>query len=154
MVRKLLAIVVASAFCLGCAGTSDQGVDNTEAASGVDGSASPLPTTDEGDVELCALASEPLPGSVDAPATNEALAESLKQRAELMLRIAGSTTGELADALTMSSDAMSRLAEAVANNADPAALDGLLSSLTEDTEFVAAQVTIDDAVTSACGKEQ
>ncbi|MEY3641035.1 MAG: hypothetical protein RLZZ199_840, partial [Actinomycetota bacterium] len=93
-------------------------------------------------------------GSAEEPATNEALAESLTQRAELMLRIAGSSTGELADALTMSSDAMSRLADAIANNADPSALDGLLSSLTEDTEFVAAQVTIDDAVTGACGKEQ
>jgi len=151
-VRKTAAALFVALVCLGC-GNSDSS-SSSEADGTADSTVRPLPTTPKGDVELCSLATDALPGSAEEPATNEALAESLTQRAELMLRIAGSSTGELADALTMSSDAMSRLADAIANNADPSALDGLLSSLTEDTEFVAAQVTIDDAVTGACGKEQ
>ncbi len=150
--RKTAAALFVALVCLGC-GNSDSS-SSSEADGTADSTVRPLPTTPQGDVELCSLATDALPGSAEEPATNEALAESLTQRAELMLRIAGSSTGELADALTMSSDAMSRLADAIANNADPSALDGLLSSLTEDTEFVAAQVTIDDAVTGACGKEQ
>lgn len=150
--RKTAAALFVALVCLGC-GNSDSS-SSSEADGTADSTVRPLPTTPKGDVELCSLATDALPGSAEEPATNEALAESLTQRAELMLRIAGSSTGELADALTMSSDAMSRLADAIANNADPSALDGLLSSLTEDTEFVAAQVTIDDAVTGACGKEQ
>lgn len=150
--RKTAAALFVALVCLGC-GNSDSS-SSSEADGAADSTVRPLPTTPQGDVELCSLATDALPGSAEEPATNEALAESLTQRAELMLRIAGSSTGELADALTMSSDAMSRLADAIANNADPSALDGLLSSLTEDTEFVAAQVTIDDAVTGACGKEQ
>jgi len=151
-VRKTAAALFVALVCLGC-GNSDSS-SSSEADGTADSTVRPLPTTPQGDVELCSLATDALPGSAEEPATNEALAESLTQRAELMLRIAESSTGELADALTMSSDAMSRLADAIANNADPSALDGLLSSLTEDTEFVAAQVTIDDAVTGACGKEQ
>jgi len=151
-VKRTAAALLVALFCLGC-GNSDSS-SSSEADGTADSTVRPLPTTPQGDVELCSLATDALPGSAEEPATNEALAESLTQRAELMLRIAGSSTGELADALTMSSDAMSRLADAIANNADPSALDGLLSSLTEDTEFVAAQVTIDDAVTGACGKEQ
>lgn len=150
--RKTAAALFVALVCLGC-GNSDSS-SSGEADGTADSTLRPLPTTPQGDVELCSLATDALPGSAEEPATNEALAESLTQRAELMLRIAESSTGELADALTMSSDAMSRLADAIANNADPSALDGLLSSLTEDTEFVAAQVTIDDAVTGACGKEQ
>lgn len=150
--KRTAAALLVALFCLGC-GNSDSS-SSSEADGTADSTVRPLPTTPKGDVELCSLATDALPGSAEEPATNEALAESLTQRAELMLRIAGSSTGELADALTMSSDAMSRLADAIANNADPSALDGLLSSLTEDTEFVAAQVTIDDAVTGACGKEQ
>lgn len=150
--KRTAAALLVALFCLGC-GNSDSS-SSSEADGTADSTVRPLPTTPQGDVELCSLATDALPGSAEEPATNEALAESLTQRAELMLRIAGSSTGELADALTMSSDAMSRLADAIANNADPSALDGLLSSLTEDTEFVAAQVTIDDAVTGACGKEQ
>lgn len=150
--RKTAAALFVALVCLGC-GNSDSS-SSSEADGTADSTARPLPTTPQGDVELCSLATDALPGSAEEPATNEALAKSLTQRAELMLRIAESSTGELADALTMSSDAMSRLADAIANNADPSALDGLLSSLTEDTEFVAAQVTIDDAVTGACGKEQ
>lgn len=150
--RKTAAALFVALVCLGC-GNSDSS-SSSEADGTADSTVRPLPTTPKGDVELCSLATDALPGSAEEPATNEALAESLTQRAELMLRIAESSTGELADALTMSSDAMSRLADAIANNADPSALDGLLSSLTEDTEFVAAQVTIDDAVTGACGKEQ
>ena len=150
--KRTAAALLVALFCLGC-GNSDSS-SSSEADGTADSTARPLPTTPQGDVELCSLATDALPGSAEEPATNEALAESLTQRAELMLRIAESSTGELADALTMSSDAMSRLADAIANNADPSALDGLLSSLTEDTEFVAAQVTIDDAVTGACGKEQ
>ncbi|MBU6226031.1 MAG: hypothetical protein KGQ43_00430 [Acidobacteria bacterium] len=150
--RKTAAALLVALVCLGC-GNSDSS-SSSEADGTADSTARPLPTTPQGDVELCSLATDALPGSAEEPATNEALAKSLTQRAELMLRIAESSTGELADALTMSSDAMSRLADAIANNADPSALDGLLSSLTEDTEFVAAQVTIDDAVTGACGKEQ
>lgn len=150
--RKTAAALFVALVCLGC-GNSDSS-SSSEADGTADSTVRPLPTTPQGDVELCSLATDALPGSAEEPATNEALAESLTQRAELMLRIAESSTGELADALTMSSDAMSRLADAIANNADPSALDGLLSSLTEDTEFVAAQVTIDDAVTGACGKEQ
>lgn len=150
--RKTATALFVALVCLGC-GNSDSS-SSSEADGTADSTVRPLPTTPQGDVELCSLATDALPGSAEEPATNEALAESLTQRAELMLRIAESSTGELADALTMSSDAMSRLADAIANNADPSALDGLLSSLTEDTEFVAAQVTIDDAVTGACGKEQ
>ncbi len=150
--KRTAAALLVALFCLGC-GNSDSS-SSSEADGTADSTARPLPTTPQGDVELCSLATDALPGSAEEPATNEALAKSLTQRAELMLRIAESSTGELADALTMSSDAMSRLADAIANNADPSALDGLLSSLTEDTEFVAAQVTIDDAVTGACGKEQ
>lgn len=150
--KKTAIVVLVALTCLAC-GTSDSSsnVNGGEIAASTTG---PLPTNPQGQVELCSLAAETLPGSVDTPATNEELAESLTRRAELMLQIAESSTGDLADALTMSSDAMSRLADSVANNADPAALDGLLSSLTEDTKFVAAQVTIDDAVNSACGKEQ
>jgi hypothetical protein len=144
--KKTAIVVLVALTCLAC-GTSDS-------SSNVNGGDIAASTNPQGEVELCSLAAETLPGSVDTPATNEELAESLTRRAELMLQIAESSTGDLADALTMSSDAMSRLADSVANNADPAALDGLLSSLTEDTKFIAAQVTIDDAVNSACGEEQ
>ena len=71
-----------------------------------------------------------------------------------MSMIAKASRGELADALERSSEAMSKLADAVTRNAEPDALDGLLTDLSKDTEFVAAQKVIDAAVLEACKTEE
>jgi hypothetical protein len=142
---------VVGLMCIGC-GNSDvsQGGDIDDSA---ETTVAPLPTTPQGDVELCSLVTETLPGSAQEPATNDALAESLRQRADALERVAGVSGGDLAEALTLSSNAMKNLAEAVAADADPGALNDLIADLEADTAFVSAQSVIDDAVTAECGED-
>lgn len=147
-VNRLVALA-AVVVIVGCGG-DDATPDDPTTTVPVEVSTAPLPTTSAGEVELCALASTPLPGSAEQPATNDQLASSLTERASIMARIADTASGDLADALRMSGEAMNRVAEAVASETDPNALDGLLSTLSSDADFAAAQETIDEAVSSAC----
>ena len=127
--------------------------DSDGAGTTTKSSTTPVVTLPGGEVELCKLATEALPGAVDEPATNESLSRSLAQRAELLKTVAQSTNGDLADALNASSEAMSQLATAVAADANPDALNGLIAELQNDTAFVAAQEVIDKAVAGQCGSE-
>jgi len=149
-VSRLAAVLFLVAGFLSCSGESGStnDSDTSDASSAL--STMPVATTPDGDVELCSLATETLPGSADEPASNESLAASLKTRADAMATIAKASRGELADALARSSEAMSQLADAVTQNAAPDALDSLLTALSQDTEFVAAQEIIDAAVLEAC----
>lgn len=147
---RLAAALLLVVGCLAC--TEESGSTNesdTSEASAVL-STVPVATTPDGDVELCSLATETLPGSPEEPASNESLAASLKTRADAMATIAKASRGELADALARSGEAMSQLADAVTRSAEPDALDSLLTALSQDTEFVAAQEIIDAAVLEAC----
>ena len=146
--RKTALVVLVALTCLAC-GNSDSSSD----AAGGDVAASttgPLPTNPQGEVALCSLAVETLPGSADEPATNEELGKSLTQRADSMARVAAASSGELADALSLSSEAMRNLAHAVVADADPAALNNLIADLQDDAAFNAAQGVIDEAVKGQC----
>lgn len=147
---RLAAALLLVVGCLACteeSGSTNES-DTSEASAAL--STVPVATTPDGDVELCSLATETLPGSAEEPASNESLAASLKTRADAMATIAKASRGELADALARSSEAMSQLADAVTRSAEPDALDSLLTALSQDTEFVAAQEIIDAAVLEAC----
>lgn len=146
--RKTALAALLAVTCLAC-GNSDS---SSDANGGDVGSSTtgPLPTNPQGDVELCSLAVETLPGSADEPATNEELEKSLNQRAESMARVAAASSGELADALSLSSEAMRNLAKAVVADADPAALNNLIADLQDDAAFAAAQEVIDKAVNGQC----
>lgn len=147
--KKVCIVIAFATAAFGCGG-DDEVTSGTSVPQSVVESTAPIPTTPAGDVELCSLASVALPGSADEPATNEELAKSLGERATTLTRIADSSSGDLADALRQSGDAMNRLAEAVASGTDPAAFDGLLTELSTDEKFSAAQTVIDEAVASAC----
>ena len=147
--KKVCIVIAFATVAVGCGG-DDEATSDTSVPRSVVESTAPIPTTPAGDVELCSLASVALPGSADEPATNEELAKSLGERAATLMRIADSSSGDLADALRQSGDAMNRLAEAVASGTDPAAFDGLLTELSTDEKFSAAQTVIDEAVASAC----
>lgn len=67
-----------------------------------------------------------------------------------MAQVAGASSGDLANALTISSEAMRKLAEAVAADADPGTLNELIAELQADTKFTAAQSVIDGAVAKQC----
>lgn len=67
-----------------------------------------------------------------------------------MARVAAASSGELADALSLSSEAMRNLAKAVVADADPAALNNLIADLQDDAAFAAAQEVIDKAVNGQC----
>lgn len=149
-VRKVAIAVVLSVVCLGCANSDSS--SSREADGNTETTVAPLPTTPQGDVELCSLVTKTLPGSAQEPATNDALAESLHQRADALKRVAGVSGGDLAEALTLSSNAMKNLAEAVAADADPGALNKLIADLEADAAFASAQGVIDDAVTAECGE--
>jgi len=147
-VKRTAAALLVALFCLGC-GNSDSS-SSSEADGTADSTARPLPTTPQGDVELCSLTTDALPGSAEEPATNDALAQSLDERANSMAQVAGASSGDLANALTISSEAMRKLAEAVAADADPGALNELIAELQADTKFTAAQSVIDGAVAEQC----
>lgn len=151
---RLVATLFLVVSCLSCASETGSTKESEASGGSVALSTVPVATTPDGDVELCSLATETLPGSAEEPASNESLATSLKARADAMSMIAKASRGELADALERSSEAMSKLADAVTRNAEPDALDGLLTDLSKDTEFVAAQKVIDAAVLEACKTEE
>lgn len=146
--RKTALAVLVAFTCLAC-GNSDSSSDANSGDVGAS-TTGPLPTNPQGDVELCSLAVETLPGSADEPATNEELEKSLNQRADSMARVAAASSGELADALSLSSEAMRNLAKAVVADADPAALNDLIANLQADEAFTAAQGVIDKAVKGQC----
>lgn len=152
MKKVLVAIAASLVFGVvgfGCGGDRGEPSGETVSDSAVD-STTPIPTTPTGGIDLCSLASKALPGSADEPATNVQLAESLTERASILMRVAESSSGELAKALRLSGDAMTRLSEAVASETDPNALDGLLTELSSDVDFAEAQELIDEAVSIAC----
>lgn len=149
-VGRLAAALLLVVSCVSCGGESGSPKESDASDVSTALSTVPVATTPDGDVELCSLATETLPGSAEEPASNQSLAASLKTRADAMATIAKASRGELADALARSSEAMSQLADAVTRNAEPDALDSLLTALSQDTEFVAAQEIIDAAVLEAC----
>lgn len=152
MTRNLVAIA-SVVLIAACGGADSASSDSTGPGSEV-ASTAPLPTTPTGAVELCSLVSTDLPGSADQPATNEELAKSLNERAATLIRIAESSSGELADALRQSGDAMTRLAKSVESGTDPGALEGLMTELSSDEKFSAAQTVIDEAVASSCKEDE
>lgn len=152
MNKKLVALA-SVVLIVGCGGAGSS--SSNSAGTGLEvTSTAPLPTTPTGDVELCSLVSADLPGSADEPATNEELAKSLNDRAATLIRIAESSSGELADALRQSGDAMTRLARSLEAGTDPGVLEGLMTELSSDEKFSAAQTVIDEAVASSCKEDE
>ncbi|NCV87947.1 MAG: hypothetical protein EBW14_19270, partial [Oxalobacteraceae bacterium] len=103
--KKVCIVIALATVAVGCGG-DDEAPTEASVSESVVASTAPIPTTPAGDVELCSLAAVALPGSADEPATNEELAKSLGERATTLLRIADASSGDLADALRQSGEAM------------------------------------------------
>ena len=135
----LVGCVALSAGC-GSSDSASQSPDPTTA------------TTRAQDTDLCNLAADPLPGSNDKPASSAELAESLRVRAERLASIAADQAPALADALRVSSVALTDAAAAItASDSSETAFVDVIDELMNNAKVNEAQTVIDAAVDQQCG---
>lgn len=93
-------------------------------------------------------------GVAASAAADAALGEDLASRAASLRTIAAKLPTEVKTALTVSADAMDKMAEAAIADPTGKALSSVVSALSADTELVAAQRVIDATVEKVCSSAE